>query len=310
MQIPNMPTLPKMVAEKDSGSLQRFGGVKGVADALGTDLEKGIPGDAHDLLSRRLASQISQALSAPETETFFQCLLKACNNYMIVLLLVSLVLSLLYGIKKEGLETGWYEGFFILDAIIILVVCHSICDFWHETQHKLSEKELLKMTETLVQVLRGGCQLKLSISDLVMGDIVVLKRGYQVPADGLYVSDEVLELDNHFKPINSQNPFMFYGAKVISGNGHMIVTAAGMNTEWGKMMSKVIQAPTKTALQSQLDKLYTRTEIIGLLVSILILVELFLRLKLEKEDDNPGPPPLKGKPSRVMDLVDAVKRFV
>ena len=300
--------IAKMVAEKDLDSLHRFGGVEGIANALGTDLKKGIPGDAQDLQSRRLASQISQALSAPET--FFQCLLKACNNYMIVLLLVSLVLSLSYWIKKEGLETGWYEGFFILVAIIIVVVCHTIRDFWHETQCKLSEKENFNMAETLVQVLRWGSQWKLPISDLVMGDIVVLKRGYQVPADGLSVSDEVLELDGHFESIHSQNPFMFYGAKVISGNGRMLVTAAGMNTEWGKRMSKEMQAPNKTPLQSQLDKLYARVDIIGLLISILILAELFLRLKLEKEDDNPGLPPFKGKPSTVKDLVDAVKRIV
>ena len=303
------PNIARIVTEKDLRSLLDFGGVQGIAEALGTDLEKGILGDAQDLRSRRLASAISQ--TEPATKTFFQCLLKACNNYMIVLLLVSMVLSLWYWIKKEGLETGWYEGFVILVAIIILVVCHSIRDFWHEGQHKLSEKELLKMTETVVQVFRGGCQQELSISDIVMGDIVVLKRGYQVPADGLYVSGEVLELDDYSESIiNGQNPFMLYGAKVIRGNGRMLVTSAGMNTEWGKMMSKVIQAPKKTPLQAQLDKLNTRTEIIGLLTSLLILVELLLRLQLEKEDDSPGFPPMKGKPSTAKDLMDAVKRIV
>lgn len=301
--------IARIVTEKDLGSLLDFGGVQGIAEALGTDLEKGIPGDVQDLRSRRLASAISQTERA--TKTFFQCLLKACNSYMIVLLLVSMVLSLWYWIRTEGLETGWYEGFVILVAIIILVVCHSIRDFWHEGQHKLSEKELLKMTETVVQVFRGGCQQELSISDIVMGDIVVLKRGYQVPADGLYVSGEVLELDDHSESIiHGQNPFMLYGAKVISGNGRMLVTSAGMNTEWGKMMSKVIQAPKKTPLQAQLDKLNTRTEIIGLLTSLLILVELLLRLQLEKEDDSPGFPPMKGKPSTAKDLMDAVKRIV
>ena len=107
--------------------------------------------------------------------------------------------------KGRCLETGWYEGFVILVAFITLIVCHSICDFWHETRHKLSEKEHFNMTETFVQVFRGGCQLKLSISDLVMCDIVVLKRGYQVPTDGLYVSDEVLELEDHLEFIHRHN---------------------------------------------------------------------------------------------------------
>ena len=38
-----------------------------------------------------------------------------------------------------------------------------------------------------------------------MGDIVVLKRGYQVSADGLYLSNEVLELDDHLESIHRQN---------------------------------------------------------------------------------------------------------
>ena len=93
--------IARIVTEKDLGSLQTCG-VKRIADALDTDLEKWIPGDAQDLQSRHLASQISQTESAPKT--FFQCLLKACNNYMIVHLLVSLVLSLTYRIKREGVQ--------------------------------------------------------------------------------------------------------------------------------------------------------------------------------------------------------------
>lgn len=301
--------IAKIVTEKDLGSLLKFGGVEGIADALGIDLENGILGDAQDLQLRRFASQISQTESAPAT--FFHCLLKACNSYMILLLLVSMVLSLCYGINKEGGETGWYEGFVILVAIIILVLCHSIRDFWHRNRHKMSTKELLEMPEALdVQVFRGGRQLELSISDLVMGDIIVLRRGYQVPADGLYVSGEVLELDDCLGFVHSQNPFMFYGARVISGNGRMLVTSAGINTEWRKRMSKVMLGPNKTPLQSQLDKLYTRAEIIGILTSIFILVELFLRLTLKKDDDNPGLPPLKGKPLTFKDLEGVVEKIV
>ncbi|RVW33605.1 Calcium-transporting ATPase 12, plasma membrane-type [Vitis vinifera] len=268
-----------IVKNKDLDSLIKFGGVPGIAEALHTDLEKGIPGDEQDLNFRRSANPISKTEPSP---TFFQCLLKACNSYIIFLLLLSMALYLGFGIKKEGLETGWYEGFIILVAIIIIVVCHSIRDFWRETQHRSSGKhELSEKMETVVEVLRGGSQKKLSsTSDIVLGDILCIKRGYLVPADGLLVPGEALELD------------------------------VGMNTEWGEMMRKVIQAPNKTPLQAQLDKVNTWTEIFGLLISILIIVVLFLRLTLENEDDKPGLPSLKGKPSTIKDLMDAVKRII
>ena len=307
LQHANIATIVK---NKDLDSLIKFGGVPGIAEALHTDLEKGIPGDEQDLHLRRLASPISKTEPSP---TFFQCLLKACNSYIIFLLLLSMALYLGFGIKKEGLETGWYEGFIILVAIIIIVVCHSIRDFWRETQHRSSGKhELSEKMETVVEVLRGGSQKKLSsTSDIVLGDILCIKRGYLVPADGLLVPGEALELDGQSESIiHDRNPFIFYGAKVISGNGRMLVTSVGMNTEWGEMMRKVIQAPNKTPLQAQLDKVNTWTEIFGLLISILIIVVLFLRLTLENEDDKPGLPSLKGKPSTIKDLMDAVKRII
>ncbi|KAJ9690036.1 hypothetical protein PVL29_012613 [Vitis rotundifolia] len=305
LQHANIATIVK---NKDLDSLIKFGGVPGIAEALDTDLEKGIPGDEQDLDRRRLASSKTEP-----SPTFFQCLFKACNSYIIFLLLLSMALYLGFGIKKEGLETGWYEGFIILVAIIIIVLCHSIRDFWRETQHRSSGKhELSEKMETVVEVLRGGSQERLSsTSDIVLGDILCVKRGYLVPADGLLVSGEALELDGQLESIiHDRNPFMFYGAKVISGNGRMLVTSVGKNTKWGEMMRKVIQAPNKTPLQAQLDKVNAWTEIFGLLISILIIVVLFLRLTLENEDDKPGLPSLKGKPSTIMDLMDAVKRII
>ena len=47
-----------MVKEKDLNSIQKFGGIEGIAEALGSDLEKGIPGHEQDLLSHRIAHSL------------------------------------------------------------------------------------------------------------------------------------------------------------------------------------------------------------------------------------------------------------
>ncbi|KAJ6300883.1 hypothetical protein OIU76_021646 [Salix suchowensis] len=104
-----------------------------------------------------------------------------------------------------------------------------------------------------VNVLRAGIQLKITAIDLVIGDIVSLERGCPVPGDGLFVSGEHLKLDgsSHFV-VDEQNPFLFYGAKVIEGEGNMLVTSMGLNTALGEMISK---ASKRRLLVHQLHKI-------------------------------------------------------
>ncbi|KAI9185144.1 hypothetical protein LWI28_004690 [Acer negundo] len=93
----------KIVKSGDLDSLQRFGGVNGISQALRTDLHKGIPGD----------------------------------DSVIFFLSVSAVLSIGFGIDEKGLRTGWYEGCIIALGIIVLVVLSSsIREFLNEKQNK------------------------------------------------------------------------------------------------------------------------------------------------------------------------------
>ncbi|KAL5771707.1 hypothetical protein ACOSP7_015861 [Xanthoceras sorbifolium] len=76
-----------------------------------------------------------------------------------------------------------------------------------------------------------------------------------------------------------------------------------------QMMSQVTQAPNKIKLPSQIDKVSIITQIIGLSVSILILVVVFLRFRLGKEHHDYGVPELERK-SSMKDFMDIVKRVI
>jgi magnesium-transporting ATPase (P-type) len=301
--------IARMVKEKDLNSLQNFGGIQIIAKALDTDLENGIRGDEQDMRSRRIASTLSTA-QAPK-QGFFQLLVTSCNSYIIVLLSVSAVLSLGFGIKEEGWRTGWEEGVLIIVAIIILVLDPWLRDFWLEHSQKTSPKQ--KPLE-LVQVFRGGCPQKVSIGDVLVGDIVCLEGGTQIPADGLFISGEQLlklNYDGLESTIDDRNPFLFYGAKVIEGTGRMLVTSVGMDTTWGQLMKQVTQALNdKAPLPAKLDRVSTGLQIIGLSISILILIVSFLRFELGKEDFGSNHPDFKGKPTASKEIMDAIKRIV
>ncbi|KAJ0081379.1 hypothetical protein Patl1_09686 [Pistacia atlantica] len=72
---------------------------------------------------------------------------------------------------------------------------------------------------------------------VVVGDIVLLNKADPVPADGLFIDGQRLELDDALNSkIYDQNPFCSNGEKVIDGEGRMLVTSVGLNTLSGEMI--------------------------------------------------------------------------
>jgi magnesium-transporting ATPase (P-type) len=300
--------IARIVKEKDRDSLHDFGGIQVIAKALNTDLENGIRGDEQDLRSRRLTSTLSTT-QAPK-QGLLQILVTSCNSYILVLLFVSAVLSIGFGIKEEGRRSGWEEGVVIIVAIIILVLAPSLRDFWVQHSQKTSPSKQEPLES--IDVFRGGCLQKVSIGDVLVGDIVCLERETLIPADGLFISGELLKLnyDGVESTIDDMSPFLFYGAKVVDGTGRMLVTSVGMDTTWGQWMNRVTdQAPNKAPLPATLDRVNIGSTIVGLSISILILVVSFLHFQLGKEDAGSNHPDFKGKPTASREIMDAIKRI-
>ncbi|KAH8486077.1 hypothetical protein Peur_070400 [Populus x canadensis] len=298
--------IANIVKGRDLDSLHAFGGVRGIAEAFETDLENGITGEIEDL-SRRRTNAIYKT-TVPAARNFLELLMKSSNRHTIFLLIVSAALSLGFGITEEGPGTGWYEGVLIILAIIILVIVPAVRNFLGEnSENLLGEQRQRRKREMEVNVLRGGKQLKVPALDLVIGDIVSLEWGCPIPGDGLFVSGEYLKLDDSFPSIvNKHNPFLFYGSKVIEGQGNMLVTSMGLNTTLGEMISK---ASKSRRLPVQLDKVSKHTEIAGLVTSILILVVLFLRFKAGKKNEDSGVPEIKGE-HKTKEVMELIKRIV
>ncbi|KAJ6749416.1 hypothetical protein OIU85_000093 [Salix viminalis] len=286
--------------------LHEFGGVRGIAKALGTDLENGIAGEGEDLSRRRANAE--NKTPAPAARNLLELLMRSSNRITIFLLIVSAALSLGFGIKEEGPGTGWYEGVLIILVVIILVIVPAVRDFLGQnSENLLEEQKQRRKREMEVNVLRAGKRLKLTALDLVIGDIVSLERGCPVPGDGLFVSGKHLKLDgSSHSVVDERNPFLFYGAKVIEGEGNMLLTSMGLNTTLGEMISK---ASKGRLLVHQLRKVTNRTEIAGIATSILIMVVLFLRFKLGKEIEGSSMPEFKGQ-QKTKDVMEFIKRIV
>ena len=275
--------IPRTVAER---------GVQGVAEALGTDLENGLPCDEEHLRFQRQASTFS--LTPTPTPGFFKRILKACNDCTVWLLFLAAGLSIFFGIN--GMTDGLLYGFITISVIIVIVV------------QNMSGKQQPSEMPRKVIVKRGGHEKEVSSSDVLVGDIVSLERDCLVPADGLFVkSGESLRLElDDGSTIDANKPFMLYGAKVTGGSGGMLVTSVGTDTTLGQLMTQVTRPPGMTPLPAELDKVNNILHVVGLLIPILILAVLFLRLKLGDEDVKSKLPQLKAKPAPIMDAINGI----
>ncbi|CAH9078633.1 unnamed protein product [Cuscuta europaea] len=206
----------------------------------------------------------------------------ACQDRTLIILMVVAAASLALGIKTEGLKEGWYDGGSIALAVIIIIVITAISDYKQSLQFKSLNKEKKNI---LTKVIREGRRESISIYEVVVGDVVHLDTGDQVPADGILISGDSLKLDESsvtgetkFIDKDSTNPYLKSGCKVGDGSGTMLVTEVGMNTRWGKLMASISEDNVEeTPLQVRLNGVATFIGIIGIVIAILVLAVLLIR---------------------------------
>ncbi|XP_022758299.1 calcium-transporting ATPase 12, plasma membrane-type-like [Durio zibethinus] len=307
--------LVNTVKEKDLVSLRQLGGVEGVAAALCTNPENGIRDDDQEVIKRQEMFG-TNTYHKPPPKGLLYFVLDAAKDTIILILLVCAALSLGFGIKEHGAEEGWYEGGSIFVAVFLVIAVSALSNFRQETQFD----KLSKISNNIkVEVVRGGRRQQISIFDLVVGDVVFLKIGDQIPADGLFLDGYSLQVDessmtgesDHVEVDTTRNPFLFSGSKVADGYAQMLVASVGMDTAWGEMMSSITSDKNeRTPLQARLDKLTSSIGKIGLAVAFLVLVVLLIRYFTGNTKDDNGNTEYIGTKTDVDNILNAVVRIV
>ncbi|KAH1049625.1 hypothetical protein AAZX31_08G044500 [Glycine max] len=270
--------LSDMVREKSSESLTQLGGVKELAKLLETDVKRGI----RDIDNRKRVFG-ENTFTKPPSKGFLSFVLESFKDPTIIILLVCAVLSLGFGIKQHGWKDGWYDGGSIILAVVLVIVVSSVSNF---NQSRQFQKLSAKSDNLGVEVVRGGRRQRVSIFEVVVGDVAYLKIGDQVPADGVFLEGHSLKVDessmtgesDHVHVNGDTNPFLLSGTKVTDGFAHMLVTCVGMNTAWGAMMGSITrEVNEETPLQVRLNKLTSAIGKVGLFVAAIVLVVSMIR---------------------------------
>ncbi|CAK9233339.1 unnamed protein product [Sphagnum jensenii] len=263
-------------------NIKDHGGLRGIAICLRVDPTQGIQGTLEDV-RLRVDSFGANRYPVKKPKLFIEYLWEACQDETLLILVVCAIVSLIVGLTTESLSTGWYDGGGITFAVVLVVMVASISDYKQDQQfQRLNDQK----RNIMINVTRDGRRLKVSIFDIVVGDIVQLNIGDQIPADGLLVVGHSMLVDEssmtgESEPMEKdeiEHPFLLSGCKVMDGFGDMMVTAVGMSTEWGRLMANISEEnDEETPLQERLNSLATTIGKIGLAVAVLVFCILVIR---------------------------------
>ncbi|RZB78385.1 Calcium-transporting ATPase 2, plasma membrane-type isoform C [Glycine soja] len=281
--------LGSIVEGHDVKKFRHHGGVNGIAEKLSTSTTEGLNNDT-ELLNRRQQIYGINKFTESAATSFWVFVWEAFQDMTLMILGVCAIVSLLVGIATEGWPKGAHDGLGIVASILLVVFVTATSDYRQSLQFRDLDKEKKKIS---IQVTRNGYRQKMSIYELLPGDIVHLAIGDQVPADGLFVSGFSVLIDEssltgESEPVmvSSENPFLLSGTKVQDGSCKMLVTSVGMRTQWGKLMATLSEGgDDETPLQVKLNGVATIIGKIGLffaVVTFAVLVQGLVSQKLQQ----------------------------
>src|SRR3972149_3886700 len=199
--------------------------------------------EASDRLKTFGLNEISEA----KKTSLFRSIAKHFTNLFAILLCGASITALAGEFLKPD------EGFLILGvAIMGVVFINGGFAFYQEYKAEKAFSELKRLLPYMVTIIRGGKERDISVSEVVPGDIVLLKEGDRVPADIRLLDVSEIKVDNapltgESQPVrrdssihpdvdltDSQN-IVFAGTSVVQGQGRGVIFATGMSTEFGKV---------------------------------------------------------------------------
>jgi Ca2+-transporting ATPase len=177
---------------------------------------------------------------------------------------------------------GWVDGIAILCAVLIVLTVTAGNDY---SKDKKFKKLLLMQSDKKVKVMRGGFKDTVSSWDLVVGDLVLLTTGDEIPGDGVFVQGTRLVVDEspltgESKPIvkSDKCPLLFSGTLVSEGSGCMVITAVGERSANGQIQRLLRSQPEELSpLQAKLRVVAVLVGKIGFSAGVLSFLSLLIR---------------------------------
>ncbi len=148
-----------------------------------SDVSSSTDGLTQEEAQARLAKNGANKLDQGKKTSVFVRFLKQLANPMIIVLLVAAIVSLVTVIVNNSNPANEKESFADVIIIVAVVLLNCILGVVQESKAEQAIAALQSMTEATCKVLRDGVVSVIKSQDLVLGDIVDLEAGDNVPAD-------------------------------------------------------------------------------------------------------------------------------
>jgi len=214
-------------------------------------------------VERRQAQFGTNELTAEEPLSVPKLFLAQFKNALILILLAATVISAAIGNLVDSV---------VIAAAVLLCV---ILGFLFEYRAEKAIKLLQELAAPTAAVIRAGTEEKICTCDIVPGDILLLRPGDRVPADARLIESKKLTVDE--SPLTGESVpvkkdtaalteedvnlaersnMVYSGTTVLEGRGRGVVTATGMQTEFGKIAGMLASEPeVETPLKRRINEL-------------------------------------------------------
>lgn len=241
-------------------------------------------GLSHDEAGERLREDGLNVISEKKKYNVFTQFLSHLKSPLIIILLIAAVISFFTDQVTQGV------------IIVCIIMLGTFLDFFQEYSANKALRKLVESVATTAMVLRNGEKKEILIKYLVKGDVVLLSSGDMIPADA-----RVLESQDFFvnqssitgesfpvektadkleeaKSVIDLNNILFSNTNVVSGSATAVIIKTGKNTEFGKIASKISEAPVKTEFEKGTANFgFLLMKIALVLVLFIFLVTSFIR---------------------------------
>ncbi len=193
------------------------------------------------------------------------------SNFMVYLLFVAAIISL-----SVGKTTTAYAIF----GVIVMVIT---IGFIQEYRAEKAIESLKEMLVAVSIVIRDGKEREIQSSQIVPGDILVLRNGEKIPADCLLLEEWELRVNEAIltgeskevrKKIKKKKKYtdenlIFMGTYIVNGHCVAKVIHTGMNTRFGKIAKLISGTEKEMPLQNKVNKIVRYMVILAITISVL-----------------------------------------
>jgi P-type Ca2+ transporter type 2C len=231
-------------------------------------------GISHEEAVERLSRYGKNELPQEEKDPAWKLFIKQFNNPLMYIMMAAIAISYFTGNTSDTI------------FIAVVAISNVFVGFYQEHKANNSLASLKNLIKLKARIIRADLEQEVEISEIVPGDIIVIRAGDKIPADGRIIecSDFKLNeasLTGESKPVEKQAApvsqeseladrlsMVFMGTLVEEGSARVVVVETGVKTEYGDIVRMLKNTSEEaTPLQRSIVSL---SKIVGIFITIVV----------------------------------------